>query len=271
MIRQHLGEQIDLHGGGMDLVFPHHENEIAQSEGCTGKGLVKYWVHNNMINFGGAKMSKSVGNIQTARSFMDEHGPEIYKFMMLSVHYRSVLDLSDESIENSTSGLARIYSALAFADSLVTSDTVEDVGFSKVTAEAWTGIEASINDDFNTSEAFARVFEVVRQFNAQVKRGMKTNPAVSGKGLALIRFIKKFGAMMSLFQETPGQFLHQLDDKLLRKMQVERSAVDALVKERAQARLNKDFAKSDELRGKLTALGILVSDLPEGSFWEVAK
>lgn len=271
MIRKHLGDQIDIHGGGMDLVFPHHENEIAQSEGCTGKPFVKYWLHNNMINFGGAKMSKSLGNIRSGRDFMDEYDPEIFKFMIMSVHYRSISDLSEEAVHQAIRGLARIYSALALADSLVTSETTEDVGFGKICAEAWTGIEKSINDDFNTPEAFARVFEVIRQFNAQVKRGMKANPSVSGKALALLVFVKRFGAMMSLFQEAPGEFLHRLDDMLLKKMKVEREAVDGLVAERARARMAKDFARSDELRKQLADLGIAVADLPEGSFWEVAK
>jgi cysteinyl-tRNA synthetase len=271
MIRKHLGDQIDIHGGGMDLVFPHHENEIAQSEGCTGKPFVKYWLHNNMINFGGAKMSKSLGNIRTGRAFMDEYNPEIFKYMMMSVHYRSVSDLSPEAIENSIAGLARIYSALALADSLVAKDTKEEPGFVKVTSEAWAAIEKSVNDDFNTPEAFARVFEVIRLFNSQIKRGMKANPSVSGKALALLNFVKKFGAMMALFQEPPAKFLHQLDDMLLRKMKISRAEVDELVNERAQARANKDFAKSDELRAKLTTMGIAVADLPEGSFWEVAK
>ena len=128
-----------------------------------------------------------------------------------------------------------------------------------------------IRDSFNTAEALARIFEVIRQFNAQVKRGIKANLAVSGKSLVVLNLVKRFGAMMSLFQETPSAFLHRLDDMLLTKMKVERAAVDALVAERSQARAGKDFAKSDVLRAQLTQMGIAVSDLPEGSFWEVAK
>lgn len=120
MAKALLGDQIDIHGGGMDLIFPHHENEIAQSEGATGKRFVRYWVHNNMINFSGAKMSKSLGNIKTARDFMDEYNPEILKYMILSVHYRSVSDFGESAVEHAIHGLARIYSSLAAADSLVT-------------------------------------------------------------------------------------------------------------------------------------------------------
>lgn len=271
MAKAILGEQIDIHGGGMDLIFPHHENEIAQSEGCSGKAYVKYWLHNNMINFSGAKMSKSLGNIRTARSFINEFGPEILKYMMLSVHYRSVSDFGEQAVEQAVHGLARIYSALATAKSLKGHENKEDPGFAKVTAEAWQKISESLNDDFNTAEAFARIFEVVRQFNSQVKRGMKANPSINGKAVALENFILKFGRIGSIFLEPADQFLVTLDDILLKRKGLERAKIDDLVKARGEARASKNFAKSDEIRDELMKLGIAVSDTPEGSFWEVAK
>jgi cysteinyl-tRNA synthetase len=271
MAKSLLGEQIDIHGGGMDLIFPHHENEIAQSEGCSGKHYVKYWLHNNMINFSGAKMSKSLGNIKTARSFMDEFNPEILKYMMLSVHYRSISDFGEHGIEMAIHGLARIYSALATANSLVGSETKPEASFEKVTNEAWAKITDALNDDFNTPEAFARVFETVRAFNAQVKRGMKVNPAISGKAVALRQFILKFGKLLSLFEEPAQEFLVTLDDMLLKRKNLSRSVIDGLVAERSQARANKDFKRSDELRDQLLQMGIAVSDSATGSEWEVAK
>ncbi|WII71659.1 cysteine--tRNA ligase [Bdellovibrio sp. 22V] len=272
MIKKIFGDQIDIHGGGMDLIFPHHENEIAQSEGCTGKHFVKYWMHNNMLNFGGQKMSKSLGNIVTMREFLEENNSEIYKWMVLSVHYRTMSDFSDAAVERAVSGLARVYSALSLAEDYLSEEvSAADASFEKVTTEAWTKIEKALDDDFGTPDAFATVFEVVRQFNNQVRRGMKSNPAVQGKALAFQKFVKKFGALMSLFQEPAHEFLVKLDDMLLKKMNVERAAVNALVAERSQARDAKDFAKSDELRAKLTGMGISVSDTPTGSFWEVTK
>lgn len=272
MIQKIYGEQIDIHGGGMDLIFPHHENEIAQSEGCTGKHFVKYWMHNNMLNFGGQKMSKSLGNIVTMREFLESNSAELYKWMILSVHYRTMSDFSDAGVDRSVSGLARVYSALSLAESYLSSDVkTADPVFQKITEEAWQKIAAALNDDFGTPEAFATLFEVVRQFNSQVRRGMKTNLAVQGKAAVFISFVRKFGSLMSMFQEPAHEFLVELDNLLLKKMNLQRSDVDAIVNERAQARLAKDFAKSDELRGRLNTLGILVSDLPEGSFWEVNK
>jgi cysteinyl-tRNA synthetase len=272
MVKNLFGDQIDIHGGGMDLIFPHHENEIAQSEGCSGKHFVKYWMHNNMLNFGGQKMSKSLGNIVTMREFLEMYNSEIYKWMILSVHYRTMSDFGDQAIERAVGGLARVYSALALAESYLTPEvTATDAAFQKITDEAWKKVETAFNDDFGTPEVFASIFEVVRQFNNQVRRGLKSNPAVQGKALAFANFVKKVGSMMSMFQEPAHDFLISLDNMLLEKMEVKRADVDAIVAERGQARANKDFAKSDELRNKLVAMNISVSDTPEGSFWEVTK
>jgi len=276
MVEKIFGEQIDIHGGGTDLIFPHHENEIAQSEVCTGKHFVKYWMHWNMLNFGNQKMSKSLGNFVTMREFLERYNSEIYKWMILSVHYRSPSDFSDESVDRAVSNLARIYSAMAVAESVLASvstgqKAAPDAGFEKITQDAWAKVTESLNDDFGTPNAVAALFEVVRQFNNQVKRGIKPNPAVLGKAQSFIDFTHKLGKLLAMFQEPADGFLLKLDNMLLEKMKVQRADVDALVAERSQARVNKDFAKGDELRKKLTEMGISVSDTPEGSFWEVTK
>ncbi|MBX3018848.1 MAG: cysteine--tRNA ligase [Bdellovibrionaceae bacterium] len=279
MVRKHLGESIDIHGGGMDLIFPHHENEIAQSEGASGHQYVKYWMHNNMINFGGAKMSKSIGNIKTARGFMDEYNPEILKFMMMSVHYRSTLDLGEEAVDQAIAGLARVYSALALAESLIadgkaaglTEDAAVPADFSKTMAEAWEKASHSFDDDFNSAEGIARLFEIVRAFNAKVRRGMKVNAAVMGTAVGFRNFASNYGRLMSVFAEPPAQFLTDLDNRLLKRMNLDRAEIELIVKERAEARNAKDFAKSDELRKLLTDKGISISDTTQGSFWEVSK
>lgn len=274
MAKSILGDQIDIHGGGMDLMFPHHENEIAQSEGCTGKQFVKYWMHNNMFNFSGQKMSKSLGNVWYGRDFMDEYNPEIYKFIVLSVHYRSLSDFGPVTIDHAIQGLARIYSSLALAESYLKDSEFTpqvDAAFEQVTQAAWKKLTDSLNDDFNTAEAMASIFEVVRAYNGLVKRGLKVNQAIVNRSHQLQSFILKIGKMMSLFQEPATEFLISLDDMLLKKMNVQRADVDQLVEQRTQARAQKDFKKSDELRDQLTKMGISVSDLATGSFWEVTK
>ncbi len=266
-----FGEQIDIHGGGLDLMFPHHENEIAQSQGCTDHGFVKYWMHWNLFNFGGSKMSKSLGNVVNMRDFLEKQHPEIYKWIVLSVHYRSVADFSDQAIEIAIGGLAKVYSALALAESLLQTEIKTDEKYQQELNLAWAAITEALNHDFGTPNAFAVMFEQIRKLNTFARRGLKTNPVVSGKALQFKQFILKFGKLLSLFQEPAEGFLTQMDDKLLNQKNILRSAIDQIVSDRSAARLAKDFAKSDEYRKQLTDMGIAVSDLASGSFWEVIK
>lgn len=276
MVKGLFGDQIDIHGGGLDLVFPHHENEIAQSEGCSGKPYVTHWMHVNMLNFSGAKMSKSVGNVVNMREFLQKYHSEVYKWMILSVHYRSVADFGESAIELALKGLARIYSALALAESLKVTDQSQaverDLKFSELLATSWRKMEDSLNDDFGTPAAFGVLFDVVRHFNSQHRRGMKTNPQVAGRALQFEEFVQKFGKHLSLFQETAAQFLTDLDSNLLEKSGLVREDINQLVQKRQAARAAKDFAAADEVRKELTTKGIQVADLADGScFWEVAK
>lgn len=279
MIKELFGNEIDIHGGGLDLMFPHHENEIAQSEACNDHNFARYWMHWNMIQFAGSKMSKSTGNIISLREFLSTQHPEIYKWMMLSVHYRSTVEFGDDAIERAISGLARIYSAMALAESILESCAASpdakmfmpDAKYEQDLEKQWLRITEALNDDFGTPAAFAVIFDIVRGYNTKNKRGMKVLPTTQSQSQQVIGFIKKFGQMMSLFQEPAQQFLTALDDQLLKKSGLERAAVDRLVAERTRARTEKNFAKSDELRKQLTEMNIAVSDLPTGSFWEVVK
>ncbi len=275
MNRAIFGDQIDIHGGGMDLIFPHHENEIAQTEGVTHKVFAKYWIHNNMINFGGTKMSKSLGNIISGRDFMDQNHPEIFKWMILSVHYRSVSDFNDQSIQIAIKGLGKIYSALALADHYLKdadlSQVKPEVNFEKEIQNIWNKMQVALNDDLNTAEMFAHLYELIKLFNTQVKLGMKTNPAIVAKALAFKKLVEKVSLLTALFGEKPAEFLIQIDNLLLAQKELKREVVDSLVKERWQVRLQKDFKKSDELRDHLLQMGISISDTADGCFWEVTK
>lgn len=268
-----LGEQIDIHGGGLDLIFPHHENEVAQSEGASGRQFARYWMHNNMLNFGSQKMSKSLGNVRTARSFMQEFHPEILKYLMLTAHYRSVLDFSPVAIENIISALARIYSALALAERAATqpADAQTPDDFAKVIEAAKQGVEEAFDDDLNTPEGLARLFEVIRAFNNVVRTPGPVTPKKAAVAKSLLQFAGWMGSLMSLFSEPPAEFLRFLDDMLLKKKALKREEINLLVEQRSKARLEKDFAKADELRQQLTEMGIQVQDSAQGSEWEVAK
>lgn len=274
MVRGILGDTIDIHGGGMDLIFPHHENEIAQSEGCTGKTFVKYWMHNNMLQFGNQKMSKSLGNVLTGRAFLQQYNGEILKYLMLQAHYRSTIDFSPEQIDLVIAGLARIYSAMALAEKFL--DARQELvpvpdSLQKAIELADNGIVEALDDDFNTPEVFARIFEVVRAFNNICRTPSGSMASKKAAAEVFFHWLKNKGAIMALFQESPRQFLRTLDDMLLAKKNIERKAVDELVEARTKARSQKDFAASDKLRDQLKSLGISIQDSAEGTEWEVEK
>lgn len=276
MIRAILGESIDIHGGGIDLIFPHHENEIAQGEGCSDHQYCKYWMHNNFINLKDEKMSKSLGNVITARSFMDKYHPEILKFVMLSSHYRSMLNVNEEKIAQSISGLARVYRALKDANDFLSNSSAADNG--SVFKELKTAIESksakikkALNDDFNTGEMMANIFEVVRTFNAQNVLKKLKDPNAKASAKEFIAWIQEWGQVSALFQEDPANILKNLDDILLLEKGLSRDEIDSLIKERNLARDNKDFAKSDEIRDQLAKMEIAIHDGLNGTEWEVKK
>ncbi|MCB0413419.1 MAG: cysteine--tRNA ligase [Bdellovibrionales bacterium] len=271
-----LGDQIDIHGGGLDLVFPHHENEIAQSEGHSGKTFVKYWMHNNMLEFGNQKMSKSLGNIRTGRSFIEEFNGEILKIMMLSHHYRSIIDFSEDQIHRVIGSLAKFYSALNLAEQILStgiefSQTDIPKKFKQLMEGSESRFQEALNDDFNTPEVFALFYEYLKSFNALCALPGKVSAQKMAVADAFTRFIKEKGKIMALFQENAYEYLRVLDDMLLKKSGLNRSEVDQLVSQRIEARNNKNFEESDRLRDQLNEMGISVMDRPDGTVWEVQK
>ena len=276
MSRCLLGDTLDIHGGGLDLVFPHHENEIAQSEGCTGHKYVNYWMHNNMINFGDQKMSKSLGNIRTGRSFFEEYDGEIYKFLILQAHYRSVIDFSVEQIDRAIHSLARFYSAMALAQNILRKQSDTSLvpvpgNFISLLDKATHEIEISLDDDFNTPEMMARLFEVLKSFNNYCRKPGKITSEMVAISETFIGWIKKWGEVLALFQLDPEQYLFSLDNRLLQKKNLSRNQVDELIQKRADARSKKDFKVADEVRDQLQQWGIAVQDGLDGTHWEVAK
>ncbi len=268
------GDQIDIHGGGFDLTFPHHENEIAQSEGLTGKQFAKYWMHNNFINFGDEKMSKSLGNVVKARDFMTTYNPEILKYMMLAVHYRSPLNLSTGHIHQAMAALARIYGAIANADDIIARSAVkpeEDSAFKGLLDEADQKIHVALDDDFNTPVMMAAIFDIVRSFNEGYKPGKKVSPILAYKADAFTQWIKSWGELGALFGEPALKFLKELDEILIKKKDIDVSEVEGLIQKRNEARANKDFQTADECRDQLLAMDILLQDTPTGTIWEVKK
>ncbi|MBE8163271.1 MAG: cysteine--tRNA ligase [Bdellovibrionaceae bacterium] len=269
-----LGEELDIHGGGIDLLFPHHENEIAQSESCNDKTFAKYWMHNNMINFGDKKMSKSLGNIILGKDFIKEHTGEVLKFLMLSVHYRSELNFNQKSIASATYNTAKFYSVLNKANILLEGKKGDSNLLSKEDKEFFATTEKNITeafyDDFNTPMVFAELFKILNAFHVKTSEGkLKEKQAYAN---ACKTLLVKTGKFLSLFQETPSSFLTELDNLLLKEQNLNPKDIDQLVEQRTTARKNKDFSLSDNLRKELLQKGIQVQDLANGtSIWEVNK
>lgn len=263
MIQEIFGKSIDIHGGGIDLIFPHHENEIAQGEGRTGCTYCNYWMHNNFINMNDEKMSKSLGNVVKARDFMNNYHPEILKYLFLSVHYRSMLSVSDEKISQVMVALKRIYLAIDEAtkvSSAINDSGNPDSGFVKILKTADEKIARALNDDFNSADFIGNVFEVVRSFNALNLFKKKITSDKKATADKFLNWIKEYGEVSALFNEVPSQFLMQLDEILLRDRKIDRSKVEELIFKRREARDAKDWAKSDEIRDELNLMGIELFD-----------
>ena len=257
-----LGDQIDIHGGGMDLIFPHHENEIAQSESMSGKNFAKYWVHNNFIKFDDQKMSKSLGNIIKARSFMRDYSPEILKYMILSVHYRSSLNFSYKQIQQSIINLIKIYTALEQANN-ITKEKDNDSNFSFFENDLNT-VYKSLNNDINTPIVFAQVFNVVRKFNNYFKNKKNINIAKE-----FLSFFTRVGDLLGLFSEEPKKILIELNLILLKEKDISLEEIVEKIKKRDIARKVKNFNDSDLIRDDLLKKGIELKDTINGTKWSV--
>ena len=273
MIHKFLGSEIDIHGGGSDLIFPHHENEIAQSEACTNLTYVRYWVHNNMVITDSNKMSKSLGNIITMRDFLEKYPGEVFKYLILSTHYRSQVQCSPSTIDQAISSLSRIYSSFVRAQSRLSQSKNKKPyeKFKKILEVSEQKIQEAFNDDFSTPKAFASFFFVINSFTSLLDYEKLSKEEQAWCSQELLLFFKKYGEILSLFEEPAEQFLQNLDDYFLKQKNITRKQVDEVIQKRQQARDKKDFKSSDELRKQLTEWGIEVRDTNQGSFWEVKK
>ena len=254
MSKKYLGEEIDIHAGGEDLVFPHHENEIAQSECCNGVPFAKYWMHNAFLNIDNRKMSKSLGNFRTVREIGEQYDLQVLRFFMLNAHYRSPLNFSADLIESSKNALERITEAAARlrdrqAAATVQEATEDEKKMMQEEAAFVTKFEESMDDDFNTADALAAVFELVKFANTNVQEG--SSKEFAGHTLEVMT---KLCDVLGLTLEKKEEILDE--------------EIENLIAERQAARKAKDFARADEIRGLLLDKGIELKDTREGVKWK---
>ena len=256
MSKKYLGEEIDIHAGGEDLIFPHHENEIAQSECCNGKIFARYWMHNGFLNIDNRKMSKSLGNFRTVRQIGEQYDLQVLRFFMLNAHYRSPLNFSADLMEAAKNSLERILEAAgklsdrkdnAAAENI----TEEELALLKEAEGFVTKFEAAMDDDFNTADALAAIFELVKFANTNVDENSS----------------KEFAG--GLYEE-----LFKLSDvlglKIEKKEEILDKEIENLIQERQAARKAKDFKRADEIRDELLKKGIILKDTREGVKWQRA-
>ena len=254
MSKKYLGDEIDIHAGGEDLVFPHHENEIAQSECCNGVPFAKYWMHNAFLNIDNRKMSKSLGNFRTVREIGEQYDLQVLRFFMLNAHYRSPLNFSADLMESSKNALERITEAAARlrdrqAAATVQEATEDEKKLMQEEAAFVTKFEESMDDDFNTADALAAVFELVKFANTNVQEG--SSKEFAGHTLEVMT---KLCDVLGLTLEKKEEILDE--------------EIENLIAERQAARKAKDFARADEIRGLLLDKGIELKDTREGVKWK---
>jgi len=244
MAMHELGETFDIHGGGLDLIFPHHENEIAQSEAATGKTFAHYWLHVGMLLLNQEKMAKSTGNFMTIQDVLQLAHPEVIRYFLISSHYRSPLNYSEDNFELAQKAITRLYQSIKEFDL-----TTQNEGLDPI----WLGrFNEAMDDDFNTPVALSVLFDLSHEIN-------RTND------IRLAATLKQLANILGLLQESPSEFFKVgLDTN-------ERSRIESLIAERSQARADKNWALSDEIRAKLLAEGIELEDTAQGTVWRKSE
>ena len=277
MSMNYLGESFDIHGGGIDLIHPHHENEIAQSEGFTHKPFVRYWLHTNMLTFNAEKMSKSLGNIMLVRDFVKRYSAEVLKYFLLSGHYRSTIDYSEQHVREVQAALHRFYTTLgkcevmALAKAATTSKpSAEEEELLKVGKTFEGRWRESMEDDLNTARLLGYVFEYVRALNAYFDK-KKFQPTSQTPVIAqmFLDDIRKLSGVLNIFGEKSGEFLGQLRSLVLIEKGLRQEDIEKAITDRTAARQRKDFATSDKIRAELLAKGIELRDRASDTDWDI--
>ncbi len=265
MSMQYLGESFDIHGGGEDLIFPHHECEIAQAEGASGKRFVRYWIHNGFVNFGDEKMSKSLGNTLTIRDLVGRHDAEAMRLYLLGAHYRHPLEFSDERIDEAARAIERLRGLVVEADRLAARGTPPpgpDLGLFEDVAQHRARFEAALDDDFNTPQALGALFDLGRRLQT-ARTDLSEGRAGAGAFLVGVGELVTLGRVLGLL-EGKAQAAPDLEPRV-------KARIESLVWLRQEARKARDFAEADRLRAELDRMGVVVEDARDGTTWKLRR
>jgi len=292
MSSEYLGETFDIHGGGKDLCFPHHENEIAQSESISGKLFVKYWIHNGFVNINQEKMSKSLGNFMMIKDVLKTYHPEVVRLFLLSNHYRSPIDFTEKAMEEARKGLDKMYALLLRVDQTMgfaSNQTIEP-------GDCWQQFCEAMDDDFNSARGIGIIFDTVRKVNRMLdqyensgsdqikqanqielpfKEELKYENSLSDPIKQTIRSgladVLRIGNILGILLEQPAVYFDKEQTQRIDQKSVDPAVIEKLVEERNQARKTKNWKKADQIRNQLFEMGVILEDRPEGTVWKINK
>jgi len=266
MSREYLGEAFDIHGGGKDLCFPHHENEIAQSESIFGKPFVKYWIHNGFVNINQEKMSKSLGNFMMIKDVIKEYHPEVVRLFLLSNHYRSPIDFTDLAMDEARAGLDKIYTTLERLAQRIGLKPPEDIE----PGNCWKHFCEAMDDDFNTARGIGILFDTVRNANRELDQYKESLPLESEQELQADHAdILRIGHILGILAESPKTYFDKKRTDVLSQQSLDPAVIDKMVQERTEARKSKEWEKADNIRNKLLSMNITIEDRTDGTIWKV--
>ena len=275
MILNTLGETIDIHGGGRDLLFPHHENEIAQSEALTGKRFVNYWSHCGLIKINGEKMSKSLGNSLTIRDALKMYNFEVIKYVLLSKHYTTDMDIHDKDFALAENHMYYFYSTIKKMEDFINknegsskAETFEDETLDNIVPKF---IEA-MDDDFNSALAISNLHIIFKYVNNKLKGANKVNKKILANTLAkALENIKTVYKILGLFEQSSEDFIKNMKEKYLKKLNIDKEEIESKINKRAEAKKVKDFVVADSIRASLDEQGIILNDTVEGTTWDIKE
>jgi len=261
-----LGETIDIHGGGMDLTFPHHENEVAQSEAAFGKMFVKYWVHNGFVNINQEKMSKSLGNFLLIKDVLKSYHPEVIRLFLLSSHYRSPIDFNEKIMDDSSTALDKVYALLARLEARLEKNPVLSRS-----GDLWERFCEAMDDDLNTAKGIGLVFESVRTLNHLLDVSDEAfSSNLQHTLLTAWSDLQKISRTLGVFRETPEQYAADRKTLGLQKTAVDPAWIEKMIADRTAARKAREWQKADDIRKQLEAVNVIIEDRPEGTLWRMA-